>query len=120
MAKENTAVAEVVELTAEQKEITDLKSQIATLTTENTELKADVADLESTIVDLNEELSKAEKPSLETVQANLQKLGLNAVLHRGEVKSSTIGSFNGVPIHDLTDEQLDELEELEILKSIDN
>lgn len=109
MAKEETPKASpilVVEFTAEQKEIIALKGHID--------------GLESIIVDLNEQLSKAEKPSLETVQANLKKVGLNAVTHRGEVKSSTIGSLNGVPIHELTDEQLDELEDLEILQDIED
>jgi len=101
------------------KKVSDRDSKIIALETKLTEKDNEIEGLQSTVETLNELLKESEKPSFEALQIKLKPLGLNVIRHRGEIKKSTIGSLEGVPIHDLSDEKLDELEELGIVSEIE-
>ncbi len=78
----------------------------------------EIINREEQIESLLDKLVESEKPSFEAQKQALKEKGLVAVLHRGTIKQSTIGSVNGKPIQDLTDEELDNLVELNVISEI--
>lgn len=124
---------EIITKAFTQADIDKLNAIIAQRDKVIAEKDAEIVDLKATIVYkdetikqneefitlLNDTLNQAEKPSFEAQQIKLKKIGLVAVVHRGVVRKSTIGSLNGVSIHDLTDDELDNLEDLDIISDIE-
>lgn len=101
-----------------QQAINDRDERIKVHELKEAAYEQEILNREEQIESLLDKLVESEKPSFEAQKQALKAKGLVAVLHRGLIKQSTIGSVNGKPIQDLTDEELDNLVELNVISEI--